>query len=188
METKVDSLKAVLIFRRVDNASSETPKAEKPYQWSIRTSGDWIVNDRIQSAVWFMTRRSSTSRRCGPSTGTPTLSATRQKWWRAVDALNETVWNSDAEKVRALSSNLLRGSDWPIDEATTACHGPLKIDLWETALPQGKLRIIRMSPEKAYRAEGDQSVVTHTLEEIDRMTASQSGRSVICNQASQLRP
>ena len=150
-------------------------KPEKPDQWSIRSSGDWIVHDRMQSALWDYDKKIVEVEKVWGVDRLPYLvsDATRQKWWRAVDALNQAIYDGDADKVRRLVDNLVAGLNRLVDEAQERGAQPLQPEIWETPIEDGRtLRIVRTWPERAYRPEKDDTAVTYTLEEIGRLVAS----------------
>lgn len=155
-------------------------RAEKPNretQWEIRSSGDWITHDLIQAALQDFDQAMHQAEKVWGVDRLPLLVAheTRLKWWKAMDALSAAIWNGDADQVKALTSNLVRGIDRLIEEATAAGHQPLDIDVWETPLSDGrKLRIVRTWPERAYRPDKEDGVLTYTLEEIGRLVGSYS--------------
>jgi len=151
------------------------PKPQKPDQWSIRSSGDWIINDRIQSALWEYDEKIVSVEKVWGVDRLPYVvsDATRQKWWRAVDALNAAIYAGDADKVRAMVTNLCAGVDRLVAEAQERGAQPLEADVWETPIEDGRtLRIVRAWPERADKADKDPKVVTYTLEEIGRLVAS----------------
>ncbi len=151
------------------------PKPEKPDQWSIRSSGDWITHDIMQSVLWDYDHKIIEVEKVWGVDRLPYLVSdeTRRKWWRAVDALNQAIHDGDADKVRRLVDNLVIGIDRLVVEAQGLGAHPLAADIWQTPLEDGRtLQIVRTWPERAYRADKDPNVVTYTLEEIGRLVAS----------------
>lgn len=151
------------------------PKPEKPDQWSIKTGADWIINDRIQSALWDYDRKRDEVEKVWGVDRLPYLVSdeTRAKWWRAIGALNQAIYDGDADKVRKLVDNLVIGFDRLVDEAKVREAQPLEPEIWQTPLEDGRtLQIVRTWPERAHRAEKDPRVLTYTLEEIARLVAS----------------
>jgi len=69
------------------------PKPEKPDQWSIRSSGDWITHDIMQSVLWDYDHKIIEVEKVWGVDRLPYLVSdeTRRKWWRAVDALNQAT-------------------------------------------------------------------------------------------------
>lgn len=151
------------------------PKPEKPDQWSIRTGSDWIINDRIQSAIWDYDRKRDEVEKVWGVDRLPYLVSdeTRAKWWRAIGAMNQAIYDGDADKVRKMVDNLVIGFDRLVDEAQRREAQPLEPEIWQTPLDDGRtLQIVRTWPERAYRADKDPKVVTYTLEEIGRLVGS----------------
>jgi hypothetical protein len=151
------------------------PRPERPDQWSIRTGTDWIINDRIQSALVDYDRKRDEVEKVWGVDRLPDLVSdeTRAKWWRAVGALNQAIYDGDANKVRSLVNNLVAGFDKLVAEALERGGRQLEPDIWQTKLEDGRtLQIVRTWPERAYRADKDPQVLTYTLEEIGRLVAS----------------
>jgi hypothetical protein len=150
-------------------------KPEKPDQWSIRSSGDWIVHDRMQSALRDYDQKIvSIEKVCGFDQLPYLVSdETGRKWWLAVDALNQAIHDGDADKVRRLFDNLIICLDKLSYEAWNAGQRPLDADIWETPLEDGRtLQIVRTWHERAYKPEKEEKTVSYTLEEIACLVAS----------------
>lgn len=157
------------------NKPGVAPKPEKPDQWSIKTGSDWIVQDKIQSALWDYDRKRDEIEKVWGVDRLPYLVSdeTRAKWWRAIGALNQAIYDGDVEKVRSLVDNLVVGFDRLFVEAQERAAQPLEPEIWETMLEDGRtLKIVRTWPERAYRPQKDDQAVSYTLEEIGRLVAS----------------
>lgn len=151
------------------------PKPVKPDQWSIRTPGDWIVHDMMQSALWDYDKKIVEIEQVWGVDRLPYIvsDATRQRWWKAVEALKLAIHEGKADRVRSLVDNLIAGLDKLADEAWNLGARPLEPDQWETQMPDGRtLRLVRTWPERAYRQEKDDKAITYTLEEVARLVAS----------------
>ena len=151
------------------------PKPVKHDQWSIRSPGDWIVHDMMQSALWDYDRKIVEAEKVWGIDRLPYIvsDATRQRWWRAIDALNLAINDGKADKVRVLVDNLIVGIDRLIAEAQERGAQPLEPDVWETPIDGGRtLRIVKTWPERAYKVEADPFILTYTLEEIGRLVTS----------------
>lgn len=137
-----------------------------------------LVKSRVQSAVWDYDQAVDQVEKTWGVDRLPYIvsDATRLKWWRAVDALNEAIKDGNAEKVRSLVDNLIRGLDKLIAEAKAAGHKPLSPDIWETPMADGTtLRIVRVYPENAAHFDDGRTVRTFTIEEIARLVESLPG-------------
>lgn len=152
--------------------SKRVAKPVKPDSiWQPDLARD-LVKSRVQSAVWDYDQAIDRVEKVWGIDRLPYLvgDATRLKWWRAVDALNEAIHANDADKTRSLVDNLIRGLDKLIDEATAAGHQPLSPDIWETPMQDGTtLRIVRSYPENAAHFDDGRTVRTFTIEEIARL-------------------
>lgn len=139
--------------------------------WQPDLASD-VIKARVQSAVWDYDAAINTIEKVWGVDRLPYLvsDATRQKWWRAVDALNAAIKGNDADKTRSLVDNLIRGLDKLVDEAKAAGHKPIDPEAWETPMADGSvLRIIRAYPENAARFDDGRNVRTFTIEEIARL-------------------
>lgn len=157
-------------------------KPDRESQWEIRSAGDWIMHDMIQAAVQDYDQALHYAEKAWGVDRLPLLVSqeTRLKWWKAVDAFNEAIATGNADRVKTLSENLIRGLERLQDEALNAGHKLLDPEIWETPLPDGrKLRVVRSHPERAYSPEKDPNVVTYTLEEVGRLLGSQTFLSAV---------
>ena len=157
-------------------------KPEREGRWEIRSAGDWITHDQIQAALQDFDRALHHTEKAWGVDRLPLLVSqeTRLKYWKAVDALNEALYTGNADRVKTLAANLVKGLHHLEDEALTANRKTLDPEIWETPLPDGRvLRVVRAWPERAYRPEDDPGVVTYTLEEVGRLLGSQAFLSAV---------
>lgn len=153
-------------------------KPKKPdilFEPSLATD---IMRSRVQSAVWDYDRAITALEKTWGVDRLPYLVSdeTRLKWWRAVDALNRAVFANEADKVRSLVDNLIRGMNKLVEEAAAAGHKPQEADWFETPLKDGRvLRIVREWPEFATRVD-DKRIVVWSLQEVARIV---EGHSVV---------
>jgi hypothetical protein len=157
-------------------------KPERESRWEIRSAGDWIAHDIMQAALQDFDRALHHTEKAWGVDRLPLLVSqeTRLKWWKAVDALNEARFTGNADRVKTLAANLVKGLQHLEDEALTANRKTLDPEIWETPLPDGRvLRVVRTWPERAHSPDSDPNVVTYTLEEVGRLLGSQAFLSAV---------
>lgn len=145
---------------------------KKPDGWWEPGLATDIKRSRVQSAVWEYDRVIAETEKVWGVDRLPYLVSpeTRERWWRAVDALNEAIKANDPDKVVGLVDNLVRGVRKLVDEAKARGAEPLSPDVWEGTMSTGrKFRIVRAWPEHAARYDDGQEVTTFTLEEVGRI-------------------
>jgi len=152
------------------------PKPVKPEPWRIQTGADFIVHDRIQSAVWDFDKAITQAEKIWGVDRLPYVvsDATRQRWWRAMDAFNGAIFNGDWEGVRAMSNNLVKGVARLVEEAEALGASPLDAKVIEARMPSGRvLRIVQAWPAGAVRVESNPDVLIWTVDEVARLVESQ---------------
>lgn len=154
----------------------DRPQPVKPERWRIQTGTDWIVHDRIQSAVWDFDRAITEAEKVWGVDRLPYVvsDATRQRWWRAMDAFNEAIHNGDWERTRIMADNLVKGVARLVEEAEGLGASPLDPKVIEAKMPSGRvLRIVQAWPVNAVRVESEPDVLTWTVDEVARLVESQ---------------
>jgi hypothetical protein len=147
-------------------------RVERPQKADRYSPAAGIIASRIQAAVWDFDRDICEAEKTWGVDRLPYLvsDTTRERWWRAVAALNDAIEAQDDEKVRSMVDNLRRGIARLIEEATAAGQKPLEPETWETPLPGGRvLRIVRTWPEHAAPVDKRPGVVTWSIEEVARV-------------------
>ena len=154
----------------------DRPQPVKPERWRIQTGTDWIVHDRIQSAVWDFDRAITEAEKVWGVDRLPYVvsDATRQHWSRAMDAFNEAIHNGDWERTRIMADNLVKGVARLVEEAEGLGASPLDPKVIEAKMPSGRvLRIVQAWPVNAVRVESEPDVLTWTVDEVARLVESQ---------------
>lgn len=154
----------------------DRPQPVKPERWRIQTGTDWIIHDRIQSAVWDFDKAITEVERTWGVDRLPYIvsDATRQRWWRAMDAFSQAIFDGDWERTRTMADNLVKGIARLVEEAQALGATPLDPKVIEARMPSGRvLRIVQAWPKNAARVESEPDVLTWTVDEVARLVESQ---------------